>query len=103
MSVLWKMVLPGLIRTILVMAGGYILKQGFVDGETWNMIAGVIMGLVGGTWSVQSKLAPANKVEVLDHIAAANPGVVTNAAVVVGVKPASIGVAPVYSNNSPKV
>lgn len=45
----------GIIRHVLTFAGGFVVAKGWVDEATMAQIAGAIVTIVGGVWSVVDK------------------------------------------------
>jgi hypothetical protein len=46
----------GLIRHSLTFVGGILVMKGIVDEPVWAEISGAVLTLVGGIWSIISKL-----------------------------------------------
>jgi hypothetical protein len=46
----------GLIRHSLTFVGGILVMKGIVDEPVWAEISGAVLTLVGGIWSITSKL-----------------------------------------------
>lgn len=54
----------GIVRTILVGAGGFLVGKGWIDSETLNQLVGALIVLGGGVWSIIQKKSASKKLEV---------------------------------------